>query len=112
MVSFTDYYSSISFELPSKTPLLSSLLCKLDFPSTTKNLLSLLKTQKTTTIQQVIVENTLYLVLKRMLRHFLKIQPLKEILESQGWKGSYETYTEKTISDQKLNQLLTSLSIA
>ena len=47
-----------------------------------------------------------------MLRHFLKIQPLKEILESQGWKESYETYTEKTISDQKLNQLLTSLSIA
>ena len=30
-----------------------------------------------------------------MLEHVLKIQPLKDILESQDWKRGYETYTKK-----------------
>ena len=50
--------------------------------------------------------NTLNLVLKRMLEYFLKIQPLKEILEFQDWKKGYETYTRKKFSNHKLNQLL------
>ena len=49
---------------------------------------------------------TLNLVLKRMLEDFLKIQPLKEILEFQDWKKGYETYTRKKFSNHKLNQLL------
>ena len=39
--------------------------------------------------------NTLNLVLKRMLEHFLKIQPFKKILEIQDWKRGYEAYTKK-----------------
>ena len=82
-------YHAISIErLPSKTKIgnfswyfNNSLLCKPDFSSATKNLLSLLKTQKVTTHQQVTGGNTLSLVLKRMVGHFLQIQPIKEILE-------------------------------
>ena len=37
-----------------------------------------------------------------MVGYFLKIQPIKEILEFQDWKGGYETYRKKKISDQKL----------
>ena len=39
------------------------------------------KHKKTTTLQQKTGGNTLNLVLKKMLEHVLKIQPLKEILE-------------------------------
>ena len=39
--------------------------------------------------------DTLNIVLKRMLEHVLKIQPLKEILEFDDWKRGYETYTKK-----------------
>ena len=39
--------------------------------------------------------DTLNIVLKRMLEHVLKIQPLKEILEFEAWKRGYETYTKK-----------------
>ena len=42
----------------------------------------LLKTQKTTSLQQVTDENTLNLDLEKMLRYFLKIPPLKKILQS------------------------------
>ena len=65
-------------------------------------MLSFLKTQKVTTLQQVTGGNTLSLVSKRMVGHFLKIQPIKKILEFQDWKRGYETYTEKEISNQKL----------
>ena len=65
-------------------------------------MLSLLKTQKVTTLQQVTGGNTLSLVLKRTVGHFLKIQPIKEILEFQDLKRGYETYTKKKISNQKL----------
>ena len=43
-----------------------------------QKLLFLLNTQKTTSLQQVTGEN----VLERMLRYFLKIPPLKKILQS------------------------------
>ena len=68
----------------------NSLSCQSDFASATKNLLSLLKTQKITTFQQKTGGNTLDLVLKRMLEHVLKIQPFKKILEFQDWKRGYE----------------------
>ena len=83
--------NAISIErLPSKTKngkdpwyFNNSLLCQPNFSSAVKNLLSILKTQKTTTLQQKTGGNTLILVLKKMLEHVLKIQPLKEILEFQ-----------------------------
>ena len=46
----------------------------------------LLKTQKTPTPQQVTGGKTPNLVLKKMLKLFLKIQPLKKILEFQDCK--------------------------
>ena len=48
--------------------------------------------------------NTPNLVLKRMQGHFLKIPPLKKLLEFQDWKKDYKAYTKKKISNQKLNQ--------
>ena len=38
----------------------------------------------TTSLQRVIAENTLNLVLTRMLRNFLKIEPLKKKLQFEG----------------------------
>ena len=38
--------------------------------------------------------------------HFLKIPPLKKILEFQDLKKDYEADTKKKISNQKLNQWL------
>ena len=52
----------------------------------------LLKTQKTTTIQQVPGEKTPNIILKRMLKFFQKIPPLKKILEFQNQKKDNETY--------------------
>ena len=57
---------------------------------------------KVTTLHQVLGGNTLSLVLKRIVGHFLKIQPIKEILEFEDWKRGYETYARKKISNQKL----------
>ena len=62
-----------------------------------QNLLFLLKTQKTTTLQQVTGGKIPNLVLKRMLELFLKIPPLKKILEFQDWKK-----TAKLIQKRKL----------
>ena len=86
-ISFSDHCNAISIDtLPSKTKIgkdswyfNSSLLCKSDFSSGTKDLLSLPKTQKPTTPQQVAGGNTLNVVLKRILEHFLKIPPFKKI---------------------------------
>ena len=55
-------------------------MCKPDFFLAAKNLLSLLKTEKIMTLQQKTSGNIVNLVLKWMLEHVLKIQPLKEIL--------------------------------
>ena len=82
MISFSGHCNVISIDrLPSKAKRYfnSSLLCKSDFSSATKDLLSLPKTQKTTTPQQVAGGNTLNLVFKRILEHFLKIPPFKKI---------------------------------
>ena len=94
MVSFTALIincNDISIErLPSKIKIgkdswyfNNSLLCQPYFSSAAKNLLSLLKIQKTITLQQKTSSHTLNLVLKRMLEHVLKILPLKEIIEFQ-----------------------------
>ena len=94
MVSFTALIincNAISIErLPSKIKIgkdswyfNNSLLCQPYFSSAAKNLLSLLKIQKTITLQQKTSSNTPNLVLKRMLEHVLKILPLKEIIELQ-----------------------------
>ena len=48
---------------------------------------------------------------KRMLGHFLKIPPLKKILEFEDWKKDYETSTIKKTSNQKLNQWLETWNI-
>ena len=61
----------------------NSLLCKPEFSSAAKTSFFLLKTQKTTTLQQVTGGNKPNIVLKRMLRYFLKTPPLKEILQFQ-----------------------------
>ena len=62
MVSFTDLYNAIFIDrFPSKNKigkdswhLNNSLLCKTEFSVTTKTFLFLLKTQNTTTLQEVI----------------------------------------------------------
>ena len=52
----------------------NSLLCTPEFSLTAKAFLSLLKTQNTTTLQQVTGGKTLNLVLKKMLELFLEFQ--------------------------------------
>ena len=65
----------------------NSLLCKPEFSSATKSFPFLLKKIKNiTTLQQVTVKNPPNLVLKRMLRYFLKIPSLKKILKLQFFK--------------------------
>ena len=83
MASFPGHYNAISIDrLSSKTKIgIDSwkrftkiiLLCK----PQPQRLLILLKTQKTTTLQQVTGGDTPNIVLKRMLRYFLKTPPLK-----------------------------------
>ena len=88
MVSFTDHYNAISIDrIPSKATIgkdswnfNNSLLCNAEFFSA---FLFFKKTQKTSTLQQVTGGNTPNLVLKKMLRSFLKIPPLKKILQFQ-----------------------------
>ena len=88
MISFTDHYNAISIDrLSSKTKIGKDsskrfmkiiLLCKPEFSSATKTCgTECLKTQKTTTLQQVTGGNTPNNVLKRMLRYFLRTPPLK-----------------------------------
>ena len=91
MVSFTDHCNAISIDRhPSKTKIgkhswyfNNFLLCKHEFSSAANNFLFLLKTQKTTILLQVTGGNTPNLAFKRMLRYFLKIPPLKKILQFQ-----------------------------
>ena len=90
MVSFTDHYAimnAISIDrLSSKTKIGKDswkrfmkiiLLCKPEFSSTTKTSIFLLKTQRTSTLQQVTGGKTPNIVLQRMLRYFLKGPTLK-----------------------------------
>ena len=81
MVSFTDHYNAIFIDiLPSKTKIgkdswyfNNSLLRKREYSLTTKTFL-LLKTQNTSTLEQVAGRKTLNLVFKKTLDLFLKIQ--------------------------------------
>ena len=87
MVTFTDYDNAISIDrLSSKTKIGKDswkrfmkiiLLCKPEFSSTTKTSIFLLKTQRTSTLQQVTGGKTPNIVLQRMLRYFLKGPTLK-----------------------------------
>ena len=45
--------------------------------------------------QQMAGENTLNLVLKRMLEHVLKTHPVKEILEFEDWKKGTKPIRKK-----------------
>ena len=60
----------------------NSLLCKAEFSSATKTSF-LLKTQQTTTLQQVTGGNAPNIVLNRMQRHFLKAPPRKKLYQLQ-----------------------------
>ena len=91
LISFTDHYNAISIDrLPSKTKIENSwrihknnsLLCNHSSPQL-QRLPFLLETQKTTSLQQVTGGNSPNIVLKRMLRYFLKTPPLKKILKFQ-----------------------------
>ena len=88
MVSFTDHYNAISIDkLPSKTKIGKDSRKKFmkkfffcvsqSFPQL-QRLLFLLKTQKTTALQQGTRGNTPNIALKRMLRYFLKTPLLKK----------------------------------
>ena len=87
MVTFTDYDNAISIDrLSSKTKIGKDswkrfmkiiLLCKPEFSSTTKTSIFSLKTQRTSTLQQVTGGKTPNIVLQRMLRYFLKGPTLK-----------------------------------
>ena len=98
MVSFTDHYNAILLTDSLQKLKLEKVrgdLIILFYVSTSssplKNILQfqnrvcfcLLKTQKATTLQQVAGRKIPNLVLKRMLELFLKIPPLKKILEFQ-----------------------------
>ena len=92
MVSFTDHSNAISIErLPTKKQKFEEVhdILKILFyvslisPQLQRICFLYSKHKKITTLQQVTGGNTLNLALKRMLGHFLKVQPLKEILEFQ-----------------------------
>ena len=68
-----------------------------------QNLLFLLKTQKTATIQQVSGEKIPNIILKRMLKFLQKIPPLRKIVEFQNQKKDNETY-KMSFTNQKTNK--------
>ena len=70
-----------------------------------KKMFFLLKTQKQP-LQQVSGGETQILVLNRMLELFLKVSPLKKILEFQNQKKRLRNLYKRTISNQKSNQWL------
>ena len=106
MVSFTDHYNAISIDrLPSKTKtgkdswkrfMKIILLCKPEFSSATKTSFFFIKNTKTTTLHQVTHGNTSNIVLKRMLRYFLKSSPRKKILKFQERICFFLLTTQKT----------------
>ena len=108
MVSFTDHYNAIFIDrFPSKTKIgkdswyfNNPFLCKPEFFLTTKTFIFLLKTQNTTTPQQVTGGKTLNPVLKKMLELFLKIQGNIRISILKRLESLYK----KKTSNQKLNR--------
>ena len=105
IISFTDCYNAISIDrCPSKPKTEKDLLpfsnfpsCKPEFSSTTKTFVffSLLKTQKSTNLQQMTGEKTPNLVLKRMLELFLKNSTTQENIIISRLKEDCKTYTKK-----------------
>ena len=87
MVSFTDDYNATPLTDPQKLKLekIQDTLIILFYVSPSspqlQRLFFFIKSTKTTSLQQVTGGNTPNLVLKRMLRYFLKIPPLKKILQ-------------------------------
>ena len=81
MISFIDHYNAISIDRPYSSKAFNyyfnkSLLCSPNLSSATQGLLPFLKTQQT-----INVENTLNLVLKRMLVHCLINSPFRKLSE-------------------------------
>ena len=89
MVSFNHHYNALLTDSPQKlkSEKIHGTWIILFYVSVgspqLQRLLFLLKTLNTTTLQQVTGGNTPNLVLKRMLRYFLKTLPLKKILQFQ-----------------------------
>ena len=78
MISFTDHYNAIYIDRPPSKTKIGKDYKNFSY----KNFFSLKKTpHKTSAIQQVTNGNAPNLVLKRMLRYFLKIPPLKNFLQ-------------------------------
>ena len=109
MVSFADPYNAISIDVDSPQKLklekIHGTLIILFYVSPSSPQLQrlfffLLKTQKKPTLQQFTGGNTANLVLKKMLRYFLKIPPLKKILQFQDRKKT----GKKTYAERKLMQ--------
>ena len=116
MVSFTDHYNAISIDrLPSKTKIENSwrihknnsLLCNHSSPQL-QRLPFLLETQKTTSLQQVTGGNSPNIVLKRMLRYFLKTPPLNKILEFQNQKKTMK-FVQKENFEPKIKPMIENL---
>ena len=104
MVSFADPYNAISIDVDSPQKLklekIHGTLIILFYVSPSSPQLQrlfffLLKTQKNPTLQQFTGGNTANLVLKRMLRYFLKIPPLKKILQFQDRKKTGKKLMQK-----------------
>ena len=116
MVSFTNHYNAISIDrLPSKTKIENSwrihknnsLLCNHSSPQL-QRLPFLLETQKTTSLQQVTGGNSPNIVLKRMLRYFLKTPPLNKILEFQNQKKTMK-FVQKENFEPKIKPIIENL---
>ena len=99
MVSFFDHFNAIFVDR--SWYFNNSLLCKPEFSLTTKTFLFLLKTQNTTTLEQVNGGKTLNLVLNKMLELFLKIQ---KVIRISIVKTRLQNLCEKENSNQKLNR--------
>ena len=74
---------------------------RLSSPELQKTFLFLLKTQNTTTLQQVTGGKALNLVFKKMLELFLKLQ---ENIKISVLKRRLQIYVKKKNSKQKLNR--------
>ena len=113
MVSFSDHYNAISIDrLPSKTKIgkrswkrFRKIIIFHVSPSShqLQRLLFSLKTQKTTTLQQVTGGEPPNVILKRIVELFLKVPPFKKILE-----GNLK-FVQKHNSKQKIKTMIENL---
>ena len=72
----------------------NSLLCKTESSSATKSFF-IRNTHKKLPLHQVLCGKTPNAVLNRMLELFLKVSPLKKILEFQNQKKDYKTWIKQ-----------------